>query len=138
MLFYGFFIFLHVVICILVVIIILMQASKGKGLAGAFGGGGGMATSMLGARGTASFLSKATTYLAVAFVVNCLILTLLSRGVSTPRSAVQDAMQVQSPAQALPLVPGTLEQGMEGMSLPGEVETTIPASEGDASQGENE
>ncbi|NQS97095.1 MAG: preprotein translocase subunit SecG [candidate division Zixibacteria bacterium] len=126
---YSFFIFLHVVICILMVIVILMQASKGKGLAGAFGGGGGMAASMLGARGTATFLSKATTYLATAFIVNCIILTLLSRTVSTPRSAVQDAMQ--SPAQALPLVPGTMERGIENMSLPSEVETTLPPSGGD-------
>ena len=135
---YSFFIFIHVIICILMVIVILMQASKGKGLAGAFGGGGGMAASMLGARGTASFLSKATTYLATAFVLNCIILTLLSRTVSTPRSAVQDAMQVQSPAQALPLVPGTMERGIENMSLPGEVETTIPPSGGDETQSEGQ
>ena len=135
---YGFFIILHIIICMLMVIVILMQASKGKGLAGAFGGGGGFASSMLGARGTASFLSKATSYLAVGFIVNCLILSLLSRGIGTPQSAVQEAIQMQSPAQNLPLVPGTLEQGMGEMALPGQGESSLPSGGGEIPADEGE
>ena len=112
------------------VIAILMQASKGKGLAGAFCGAGGMASGILGARGTATFLSKATTYLAVAFFVNCIILSLLSKTIIASRSAVQEAAsEYQSPAQNLPLVPGTLErrlEGMEGVELPVQTEETAP------------
>jgi len=139
---YGIFIVLHVLICIFMILVILMQASKGKGLAGAFGGAGGMASGILGARGTANFLSKATTYLAIAFFVNCIILSLLSRTMTNQRSALQDAVEYQSPAQNLPLVPGTLEQGLEGMEgvqIPGEqTQTPAPApAEGDpASSGE--
>jgi preprotein translocase subunit SecG len=109
---YAFFIIIHVIISIAMVMIILMQASKGKGLAGAFGGAGGMATQMLGARGTATFLSKATVYLAVIFMVNCILLSFFSGGVGTPRSAVQEALQGvtdQSPAGNLPLVPGSMD-----------------------------
>ncbi|MBC8277901.1 MAG: preprotein translocase subunit SecG, partial [FCB group bacterium] len=95
---YGIFIVLHVLICIFMILVILMQASKGKGLAGAFGGAGGMASGILGARGTANFLSKATTYLAIAFFVNCIILSLLSRTMTDRRSALQDAVEYQSPA----------------------------------------
>ena len=114
---YGILIFLHVIICITLVLVILMQASKGKGLAVAFGGAA-MATSVLGTRGTATFLSKATTYLLITFMVNCILLSLIFRGVATPRSAVQDAMQgaIQSPAQNLPLIPGTSD---ESGALPG-------------------
>ena len=120
---FTFFITIHVLVSIGLILAILMQASKGKGLAGAFGGGGGMANQMLGARGTASFLAKATVYMAVIFMVNCIILTFLSGGVTEQRSAVQDAMQNmsnQSAAGNLPLVPGS----MEGMD--------VQTSEGDA------
>jgi len=56
-----------VVVCFLLVIIILLQDSKDGGLAsGAFGGEG--LQSVLGGHGAATFLSKATTWLAVAFL----------------------------------------------------------------------
>jgi len=57
----------HVLICIGLVITVLLQAGKGGGLAGAFGGAG--AQTVLGQRGAASFLSKLTRYLAIAFMV---------------------------------------------------------------------
>ena len=124
---YSIFIVIHVLICILMVVGILMQASKGKGLAGAFGGAGGMASGILGARGTATFLSKATTYLSVAFFVNCIILSLLSRTIIAQRSAVQEATsEYQSPAQNLPMVPGTLDQGLQGVEFPEQTGGTIP------------
>ncbi len=112
---FGILIFIHILVCISLILVILMQASKGKGLAGAFGGAA-MATGVLGARGTATFLSKATTYLAVAFMVNALLLSILSRGIGTSSSAVQDALQnAPTPAQNLPAIPGTLEQPTGGV-----------------------
>ena len=130
---FTFFITIHVLVSIGLILAILMQASKGKGLAGAFGGGGGMANQMLGARGTASFLAKATVYMAVIFMVNCIILTFLSGGSTEQRSAVQDAIQGmsnQSAAGNLPLVPGSMEglevQSDDGTALP---VTPVPVPE---------
>jgi len=59
-----------------------MQSSKGEGLAGsAFGGGGGgLSGAVFGGRGAATFLSKATTYLAVLFMLNCGALAYMSAG----------------------------------------------------------
>ena len=56
----------HVVVSFILIVVILMQSSKGGGLAGAFGGGGDQ--TVFGGRETATFLSKATTYLAVSFM----------------------------------------------------------------------
>lgn len=75
---FNVFVTIHVVTCFLLIIVVLMQSSKGGGLSGAFGGGGGQ--TMLGGRETASFLGKATTYLAVIFMVTSLSLAFLSAG----------------------------------------------------------
>ena len=69
----------HTLVCILLVVVVLMQSAKGEGLAGAFGGGGsGLTGAVFGGRGAASFLSRATTVLAVVFMLNCGILAFMS------------------------------------------------------------
>ena len=75
---------LHVVVCVVLILVVLLQSSKGGGLAGAFGGGGGQ--TMFGGQETATFLSKATTYLAVSFMVLSLVLAFLSARRSSPGS----------------------------------------------------
>ncbi|MEW5922759.1 MAG: preprotein translocase subunit SecG [Candidatus Zixiibacteriota bacterium] len=69
----------HTLVCILLMIVVLMQSAKGEGLAGAFGGGGtGLTGAVFGGRGAASFLSKATTILAIVFMINCGVLAFMS------------------------------------------------------------
>ena len=136
---YMFFIFLHLIVSILLVIVILLQSSKGGGLAGSAFGGSGPASSFLGARGTATFLSRATTFLAVIFMLNSLGLSFLIRGASKPVSVTQQA--IQSEAQHLPRVPGDVSIPMEG--LPGMEESSgdlqsSTASQGDESSGSTE
>ncbi len=72
----------HIITCIALVLVVLLQSSKGEGLAGsAFGGGGGgMAGAVFGGRGAATFLSKATTALAILFMLNCGALAYMSAG----------------------------------------------------------
>ena len=86
----------HVLVSISLIIVVLMQSSKGGGLAGAFGGGGGDST-LFGGQETASFLSKATTYLAVIFMLLSLSMAFLAskRGTSQPDSAIRRAVQNQ-------------------------------------------
>jgi preprotein translocase subunit SecG len=86
---------LHVLVCIVLILVVLLQSSKGGGLAGAFGGGGGQ--TMFGGQETATFLSKATTYLAITFMVLSLLLAFLSARRSAPgaRSLVREAAQQQ-------------------------------------------
>jgi preprotein translocase subunit SecG len=86
---------LHVIVCLALIVVVLLQSSKGGGLAGAFGGGGGQ--TMFGGQETATFLSRTTTYLAVAFMVLSLFLALLSgrRSTAAPRSVVREAAERQ-------------------------------------------
>ncbi len=89
----GFLLFLHIVVCILLIIIILLQSGKSADLAGAFGGAGSQST--FGARGTATILSKATTVLAVMFMVITLLLMISSkRGMESGKgSSVRDDLK---------------------------------------------
>jgi preprotein translocase subunit SecG len=67
----------HVIVCVALILVVLMQASKGEGLAGsAFGGS--LSGAVFGGRGAATFLQKATTVLAVVFMLNCLALAFMS------------------------------------------------------------
>jgi len=119
----AFFLAIHVLISIGLVLVILMQAAKGGGLAGAFGGIGSSA--VFGGRQAATFLGKATIYLAVGFMLNCMILAVLSKSTTQPRSVTQEEIS-RSPAGTLPLAPQSAPSGAGTQSQEGEP----PASTG--------
>jgi len=101
----------YLIVCVGLTIVILLQSSKGGGLAGAFGGGGGMGA-VFGGRGAATFLSRVTTGLAIAFLLVALGLSLVTKGVGgASESLVQKEREKRSglPAAGLPVVePGLL------------------------------
>jgi preprotein translocase subunit SecG len=65
---------LHVVICALLIIVIMLQSGEAADLAGAFGGAGSQTA--FGPRGAATFLSKATTWCAIMFMLTSMALTM--------------------------------------------------------------
>jgi preprotein translocase subunit SecG len=73
---YGLVLAIHVIVCVLLVVVVLLQSGKSADLAGAFGGAGSQST--FGPRGTASFLSKMTTTLAIMFMVTSLSLWIIA------------------------------------------------------------
>ena len=66
---------IHLLLCIGLVLTVLLQAGKGGGLSGAFGGAG--AQTILGQRGTATFLSKLTRWLAISYMALSMALAFL-------------------------------------------------------------
>src|ERR1700691_976693 len=64
---------LHVVICGLLIIVIMLQSGEAADLAGAFGGAGSQTA--FGPRGAGTFLSKATTWCAIMFMLTSMALT---------------------------------------------------------------
>ncbi len=89
----------HVLVCLALILVVLLQSSKGEGLAGsAFGGGGGgISGAVFGGRGAGTFLSKATTVLAVVFMINCVLLAFMSTnrsGRSSTAAVSEDATSV--------------------------------------------
>ncbi len=74
---YLFVVALHIVLCLFMILIILLQPAKGEvGLA--FGGGGGGGNGVFGPRGPASILQRATTVVAVMFMLTSFTLAIYS------------------------------------------------------------
>ena len=102
---YGFLILVEIVVCALLIVVIFMQKTKGGMGGSAFGGGAGEA--IFGSR-MGNVLTKSTVVLAVIFLLNTLILTVLS----TQRIGVTDsvmegaARRPVSPQQQPGAVPG--------------------------------
>lgn len=94
----------HVLICLFLVVTVLLQAGKGGGLAGSIGGGLA-SSSVLGGRTAATFLTKATTVLATAFMLSCLVQSVaFQTAETTPTTATQRTMAEQQ-APAVPAIP---------------------------------
>jgi len=98
---------IHVSICIALIMIVLLQTGKGADMGAAFGGGG--SSTLFGSTGASTFLSKATTVVAIVFMLTSLTLAYTSmnrnRGsVMTETTDVQksDAKQADTGAQTAP------------------------------------
>jgi preprotein translocase subunit SecG len=101
---------LHVVICGLLIIVIMLQSGEAADLAGAFGGAGSQTA--FGPRGAATFLSKATTWCAIMFMLTSMALTMHQNStVASVGSSVLQRFSKTSksapaaPAPAVPAIP---------------------------------
>jgi len=96
---------LHVLIATGLILIVLLQSGKGADIGAAFGGGSSQ--TVFGGRGAATFLSKATTVLAILFMVMSIALTLLAsqRGGTTVVPADRPTPASSAPAAPAPSAP---------------------------------
>ena len=88
---------LHVFVCLLIIFFVLMQSGRGAELGAAFGGVGQSQST----RSEMSGIGKATTVVAVMFMLTSLVLALLSSE-KARESVVRDI-------KAVPVVPGVEE-----------------------------
>jgi preprotein translocase subunit SecG len=65
---------LHVLVCFVLIIVIMLQSGSAADLAGAFGGAGSQTA--FGPRGATTFLSRATTWCAIVFMLTSLALSI--------------------------------------------------------------
>jgi preprotein translocase subunit SecG len=96
---------LHALIAGGLILIVLLQSGKGADIGAAFGGGSSQ--TVFGGRGAATFLSKATTVLAILFMVMSIALTLLAsqRGGTTVVPADRPTPASSAPAAPAPSAP---------------------------------
>lgn len=94
---------LHIVICALLIVVIMLQSGEAADLAGAFGGAGSQTA--FGPRGAATFLSKATTWCAIMFMLTSMALTMHVDNTvasSTGTSVLQQFSKTSKSAPAAP------------------------------------
>jgi preprotein translocase subunit SecG len=101
--FYFVLVSMHILICGLLIIVVLLQSGEAADLAGAFGGAGSQTA--FGPRGAATFLSKATTWCAIMFMLTSMALTMHQN--STAASLGSSVLQQFSKTskQAVPVAP---------------------------------
>src|ERR1700730_3144063 len=94
---------LHILVCGLLIIVVLLQSGEAADLAGAFGGAGSQTA--FGPRGAATFLSKATTWCAIMFMLTSMAMTMRQNSTASASgsSVLQQFSKTGKPAA--PAVP---------------------------------
>ena len=92
----------HILVCVGLILIVLLQTGKGAEMGASLGGGSSQA--LFGPSGGATFLSKATTAIAIIFMVTSLFLayhsgTKPSASVITDTPAATQSAPAETPAQ---------------------------------------
>lgn len=137
---YTFLISLFVLLSLLMIVVILLQAGKGQGLAGAIGGG--MAgQSIFGGRGAGDFLSKATTYLAVGYMILALGLGFIYKGEveETQKSLIQQRTEEQQSNEVESTLPVAPVEGQNAVpqTPPQAPQQTAPQNPNPGNNGNN-
>jgi len=103
--FYFVLVTLHILVCGLLIIVVLLQSGEAADLAGAFGGAGSQTA--FGPRGAATFLSKATTWCAIMFMLTSMAMTMRqnSTAAASGSSVLQQFSKTPKPATPAPAAP---------------------------------
>jgi preprotein translocase subunit SecG len=77
----------HILVCFFLIIVVLLQSGQSGDIAAAFGGMGSQTA--FGPRGSATVLTKATTWCAVIFMITSLALSVLASRSHGPKSVLE-------------------------------------------------
>ena len=92
----AFLLVIHVLLAVSLIVLVLIQHGRGADAGAAFGSGA--SATVFGARGSASFMTKVTTLLAIGFFANSLGLAYLSA--SQPEEAsLMERVRIEQPAE---------------------------------------
>ncbi len=103
---------MQILLALLLIGVILLQQGKGATAGAAFGSGA--SSTVFGARGSASFLTRVTSVLATLFFANCLLLVYLQGGTVKSQSLLDQA-HTQPPASSAP-APATTEVDIDKLA----------------------
>jgi preprotein translocase subunit SecG len=118
---------LHILVCGLLIIVVLLQSGEAADLAGAFGGAGSQTA--FGPRGAATFLSKATTWCAIMFMMTSMAMTMRqnSTAAASGSSVLQQFSKTGKPAAPAVPVPGAPAPAIPAPATPNAATPAPPA-----------
>ncbi|WP_292993752.1 preprotein translocase subunit SecG [Nitrosomonas sp.] len=105
----------HVLLAIILIVLVLLQHGKGADMGAAFGSGS--AGSLFGASGSATFLSRATSFVAALFFATSMSLTYLSMNQtgSTKAMSIMDQIgESESGSEVKPEKESSFERNGDG------------------------
>jgi preprotein translocase subunit SecG len=107
---------LHVLVCLVLVAVIMLQSGNAADLAGAFGGSGSQTA--FGPRGAATFLSRATTWCAIVFMMTSLTLSVKREPTAASAASGSFLEQTQKAGKAPATPPATVPTQVPANSAP--------------------
>jgi preprotein translocase subunit SecG len=115
---------LHILVCFVLIIVIMLQSGNAADLAGAFGGAGSQTA--FGPRGAATFLSHATTWCAIVFMMTSLALSFKRAPASASTGSIleQTAQPSSTPAKPATTPPVQIPPSQPAQQAP--AQTTPP------------
>jgi preprotein translocase subunit SecG len=129
-------IIIHVILAAGIIGLVLLQRGKGADTGAAFGGGA--SGTVFGSQGASSFLSRTTAVFAALFFANSLALAYMAGQLAPESSSIieqaaqEEATEAEATtADALPLVPDTVDVGSDLPAVPEDQ----PASDDMAEEG---
>jgi preprotein translocase subunit SecG len=111
--FHWFLLTFHILLCIVLILVVLVQSGKAADLAGAFGGMGSQTA--FGPRGAANFLTRATTWCAVMFMLTTISMVLTQTRV---RSTVGGSSVLEQAPAGAPATPAQTPGEQPGQTPP--------------------
>lgn len=123
-------IILHVVICVLLTVVVLLQFGKGAEAGAMMGGGASQAVFTSSAKG--NFFTKMTTFLAIAFMVNSIILTVIKSqdhqkslfdGETPVAAPLSNELNTEAPTQTTPVTEDAVEAKTKALTTPAETKS---------------
>jgi preprotein translocase subunit SecG len=92
----------HVIVCAILIVVVLLQHGKSADIAATFGGMGSQTA--FGPRGTATVLSRVTTWCAIIFMLTSISLTMFAShgGSSSIMQGIKSPAAPAAPAQQSP------------------------------------
>lgn len=112
---------MHILVCFLLVIVVMLQSGTAADLAGAFGGAGSQTA--FGPRGAATFLSRATTWCAIFFMMTSMALAVKRAGPNAASiGSILEETTVPAPAKTTPA------QSKPPAPAPAKSALTVPAA----------
>ncbi len=92
----------HVLVCAVLIVVVLLQHGKSADIAATFGGAGSQTA--FGPRGTATLLSRVTTWCAVIFMLTSITLTIFGSKKTTSSNSIMQNVKTPAP-QSTPAPP---------------------------------
>lgn len=92
---------MHILVCFVLVVVIMLQSGTAADLAGAFGGAGSQTA--FGPRGATTFLSRATTWCAIFFMMTSMALAVKRAGPNAASiGSILEETTAPAPAKTAP------------------------------------